>query len=137
MHKKLLSYVKYLNNYYKSNRALYEMDHEPSGSEVIDANDSLHSIIVIARYPKDKDDLTIALCNFGTEIHHNYRLGVPYPGDYNEVLNSDALEFGGSGEGNTGKLEAEDVPWHRQPYSLEITVPALSAVYFKRATDMK
>lgn len=137
MHKKLLGFVKCLNNYYKSDRALYEMDHESSGFKVIDANDTLHSIILISRYSKNKEDLTIALCNFGTEVHRNYRIGVPLSGVYYEVLNSDALIFGGSGEGNAGKLETEEVSWHGQPYSLEITVPALGAVYFKRVTDMK
>lgn len=133
MHKKLQSYVKRINNYYKSDSTLYQMDHNGCGFEVIDANDILHSIIVIARYAENREDFTIAVCNFSREVHHNYRIGVPVIGKYLEVLNSDALEFGGSGEINEGEIIAEEIPWHKQPYSIEISVPPLGTVYFKNA----
>lgn len=135
MHKKLQKYVKRLNAYYKFDRALFEMDHEARGFEIIDSNDFLKNIIVIGRCSENREDLTIAVCNFSEEVHHNYRIGVPEAGRYLEVLNSDALEFGGSGEINHGELSAKEIPWHRQSYSIEITIPPLGAVYFKQIKD--
>lgn len=133
MHKKLQGYVKILNALYKADRALYEMDHGISGFEVIDANDASRSIIVIGRYARNKEDSTIAVCNFASEVHYNYRIGVPFKDSYFEVLNSDALEFGGSGEINNEELLAKEISWHNKPYSIEITIPPLGVVYFKKS----
>jgi 1,4-alpha-glucan branching enzyme len=131
MHKCLKNYVKSLNTYYKGDKALFEMDHEASGFEIIDAKDFLHSILVIGRYSRDREDFTIIVCNFAQELHQNYRIGVPKLGNYSEVLNSDQVEFGGSGQINTENLPAEDMPWQNQPCSIEINIPPLGAVYFK------
>lgn len=137
MHKKLHGYVKELNNYYKLDRALYEMDHESSGFELADANEYLHSIIVVARYSRSREDLTIAVCNFASEVYLKYRIGVPIGGYYMEVLNSDRLEFGGEGNMNTGDIAAQELSRHGQPYSVEITIPALGAIYLKHVNHIK
>jgi 1,4-alpha-glucan branching enzyme len=131
MHKYLHNYVKRLNMHYRLDKALFEMDHESSGFEIIDANDFLHSIIVIGRYSRNREDFTIIVCNFAQEVHNCYRIGVPEPGSYIEVLNSDALEYGGSGEINSGELLSEEIPWHSKPYSIQIIIPQLGSVYLK------
>jgi 1,4-alpha-glucan branching enzyme len=132
MHKKLQNYVKTLNRLYLNDTSLNELDHEYSGYDVIDANDNLHSILIIGRFSKNKSDFTIAICNFSTEVHHRYRIGVPNLGEYVEVLNSDSLDFGGSGQINYGKLTAQNIKWHNKEHSLEITIPPLGAVYIKK-----
>ena len=136
MHKCLQNYVKGLNTHYRSDRALFEMDHESSGFEIIDANDFLHCIIVIERYSRNREDFTIVVCNFAQEAHKDYRIGVPKLGNYSEVLNSDQLEFGGLGYMNTGSFLAEDIPCHNQLYSIEINIPPLGAVYFKHIENI-
>jgi 1,4-alpha-glucan branching enzyme len=63
---------------------------------------------------------------------HNHRLGVNFPGSYREIVNTDAKEYGGSGQGNLGGIEATPVPHHGRPYSLNVTLPPLGAVFLKR-----
>ncbi len=70
-------------------------------------------------------------CNFTPVPRHNYRVGVPRGGFWREVLNTDATEYGGSGQGNLGGVEAAPVPCHGHPYSLNLTLPPLAAVYLR------
>ena len=65
--------------------------------------------------------------------YSGYRLGLPHPGRWNEILNTDSELYGGSGVGNLGSVVAEAVPWHGQPYSALITVPPLGAVWLEPA----
>lgn len=137
MHRKLQSFVKRLNACYRSDEALFEMDHESSGFQVMNSNNSLNNIIIIWRYSRNKENFTIAVCNFAPEMYQNYRIGVPDMGNYSEVLNSDQVEFGGSGQINTGYIPSEDIPWHNQYCSIVATIPPLGAVYFKHLTNIK
>ena len=72
-------------------------------------------------------------CNFTPMTHFNYRIGVQQPGFWRELLNSDAREYGGSGQGNLGGMEAVPIPFHGRPYSLTITLPPLAVVFLKRS----
>ena len=72
-----------------------------------------------------------AVINFSGMEHHQYRIGLPRPGVWREVLNTDAEMYGGAGVGNLGEIVAEDVPWHGQPYSAVVTMQKLSAVWFE------
>jgi 1,4-alpha-glucan branching enzyme len=74
--------------------------------------------------------LLLAAFNFTPVPRHNYRLGVLRGGYWKELLNSDSQFYGGSGQGNSGGVEAERLPWHHQPNSLRITLPPLSASFF-------
>ncbi|MCC5871478.1 MAG: alpha amylase C-terminal domain-containing protein, partial [Gammaproteobacteria bacterium] len=73
------------------------------------------------------------VCNFTPVPRHDYRIGVPEPGRYRELLNSDAGLYGGSNVGNLGTVEAEAVPWMGRPWSLKLTLPPLAAVMFEPA----
>jgi 1,4-alpha-glucan branching enzyme len=74
----------------------------------------------------------LVVCNFTPVAHFNYRVGVPGPpGYWSELLNSDAKEYGGSGQGNMGGVEAVPIPLHGRPYSLTLTLPPLATVFFK------
>jgi 1,4-alpha-glucan branching enzyme len=74
-----------------------------------------------------------SITNFSGSPHHQYRLGLPHPGRWNEILNTDVEAYGGSGVGNLGSVMAEEVPWHGQPYSALVTVPPLAAVWLEPA----
>ncbi len=131
MHQKLHNYVRDLNHFYLENPAMWENDKDWHGFSWIDCQDSQHSVIVFKRQGKKPDDFMIAILNFTPVVRHGYRIGVPEAGHYIEVLNSDNPMYGGSGQGNPGKLVPEAVGWHGYEQSLILTLPPLSAVYLK------
>jgi 1,4-alpha-glucan branching enzyme len=69
------------------------------------------------------------VANFSGGPHEGYRVGVPHEGTWLEVLNTDAAQYGGSGVGNLGAVEAEPIPWHGRPASVSLRVPPLGAVW--------
>ena len=131
MHTKMLEYSRALNKFYKENRPFWEVDFDWNGFEWIDCNDSENSIITFVRKSDNADDFIVVLCNFTPEVRQNYRIGVPKRGDYVEVFNSDAEEFGGSGVKNEGDLHTEDYGWHEREQSLVITVPPMATIYLR------
>jgi len=130
-HADVQKWVKALNQLYRSEPALHELDCHPAGFEWIDANDALQSVISFVRKGKSTDDILVVVCNFTPMTHFKYRVGVPRDGFWREILNSDAAEYGGSGQGNPEGIRARRIPWHGRPYSLEITLPPLAVVCFK------
>ncbi|GAB6157239.1 1,4-alpha-glucan branching protein GlgB [Desulfotomaculum varum] len=130
MHRRLHRYVKELNHFYKSEKSLWQLDHQPAGFQWIDPHDYNQSIITFLRRARDPMDYLIIVCNFTPVVREGYRIGVPRAGDYLEVFNSDWLSYGGSGEVN-GRVVAEHTAWHNQPYSAVIKVPPLAVVFFK------
>ena len=81
------------------------------------------------------DRIVLVACNFTPVPRQNYKVGVPRKGYWREILNSDAKEYGGSGWGNMGGVEAAPIPSHGRPFSLTLTLPPLSAVYLKSETE--
>ena len=73
----------------------------------------------------------IIICNFTPVPRYKYRVGVPYEGKYEEVFNSDLEEFGGSGVKNETLITSEKQNWHNQPYSIEVEIPPLGALFLK------
>ena len=132
-HSGLKRWVEDLNRLYRSQPALYQLDFEQAGFEWIDCNDVEHSVVSLIRKGRSGDDTVLVVCNFTPVTHFNYRVGVPHPGFWRELLNSDAREYGGSGQGNLGGVEAAPIPWHGRPYSLTFVLPPLATVFFKRA----
>jgi 1,4-alpha-glucan branching enzyme len=130
-HRELREYVKALNQLYLSQPALYEVDFSSDGFLWVDFRDVDNSIISFLRRAQDPDDCVVVVANFTPLPREGYRVGVPGPGFYRELLNSDSALYGGSNTGNAGGLPAEAVPWQDQPYSILITVPPLGAVFFK------
>jgi 1,4-alpha-glucan branching enzyme len=131
-HAGIQRWVTDLNGLYKNERALYELDFDPSGFEWIDCNDAQQSTISLLRKGRSAEDTIVVACNFTPVPRHNYRVGVPSGGLWREILNSDAHDYGGSGQGNFGAVEAEATYFHGRPHSLNISLPPLAAVYFKR-----
>lgn len=130
-HLKLQRYVKDLNMLYRSEPSLYQVDFHYSGFEWIDFRDADESTISFIRKSKDPEDFLVFVCNFTPVPRYGYRLGVPIPGFYKEILNSDSSEYGGSNMGNAGGVSAEEIKWHGGRYSIGVTLPPLAVVVFK------
>jgi 1,4-alpha-glucan branching enzyme len=130
-HAGLQRWVRDLNTAYRGERALHELDCDPAGFEWIDANDSEQSVLSYLRKGRTPDDVLVVVLNFTPVPRHNYRVGVSHGGKWEEVLNSDAPLYGGSGQGNMGGVQAAPFSWHGRRYLLNVTVPPLGMVVFK------
>ncbi len=152
-----------LNRVYRDHPALHELDTEPAGFEWVEANDAENSVLAFLRKarggaatrpaaverpgaareaggdpndaPDPADEPVLAVFNFTPVPRTNYRMGVDRPGRWHEILNTDARDYGGSGWGGMGTLESTPVPYHGRPHSLVLTLPALGAVFLKRAAE--
>jgi 1,4-alpha-glucan branching enzyme len=120
-----------LNRVYRQEPALYEYDCQREGFEWIDCTDSESSVISFLRKGRSPEDMMAIVCNYTPVPRFGYRVGVPFPGYWKELLNSDATAYGGSGLGNFGGVASEAVPWHGRPHSLNLTLPPLAVVFFK------
>ena len=131
LHSALQRWVADLNRLYRAERALHERDTDPSGFEWIDCNDAESGVISLMRKGASSDELLFIICNFTPVPRPNYRVGIPRGGFWQEVLNSDAALYGGSGWGNLGGVDAVPVPLHGRSHSLTLSLPPLSALFFK------
>ncbi|MFZ7110385.1 MAG: 1,4-alpha-glucan branching protein GlgB [Desulfatiglandales bacterium] len=132
LHEGLRRWVEDLNRRYRDEPALYELDFQVEGFQWIDCNDMQQSTISLMRKGRSAGGPVIAAFNFTPLPRHNYRVGAPSGGMWAEILNSDAELYGGSGQGNLGGVEAAPVPFHGLPFSLNLTLPPLGAVFFKQ-----
>jgi len=132
-HKKLQAFVKDLNDLYRSEPSMHEVDFTYEGFEWIDFSDYGRSIVSFIRKAKNPADFLVFVFNFTPVRRYNYRIGVPKGGFYREVLNSDSGLYWGSNTGNQGGRNADAIPWHRRPCSLNLDLPPLGALVFKPA----
>jgi 1,4-alpha-glucan branching enzyme len=131
LHAGLQRWVRDLNALYRAEPALYQRDDSPDGFEWIDCNDHERSLVSFVRRAADPADMLLFVCNFTPVPRRDYRLGAPAPGQWSEVLNSDATDYGGSGLGNLGAVDTDPLGMHGRPWSLSLTVPPLSVVVFR------
>jgi len=131
LHSGVQRLVEDLNKLYKDEPSLHELDFHPDGFEWIDCNDSQSSVLSFIRKGSSSEDILLAVCNFTPVPRFNYRVGVPRGGYWREIFNSDSKEYGGSGHGNMGGVEASAISFHGRPQSLNLTLPPLGAVFFK------
>ena len=129
-HRQLKSFVKTLNEFYKKTPALWQNDFSWEGFEWIVSDDNSNSVIAFRRKDKDQKEI-IVVCNFTPVRRENYRIGVPFAGTYEVLLNSDDECFGGSGGGSHGVIKSEKIPMHSQQNSIELDLPGLGALYLK------
>ncbi len=120
-----------LNRVYRAEPALYELDFSSGGFRWVDARDRDASVISFLRFGKADGGAILAVCNFTPIPRYGYVLGVPFGGRWEEVLNSDAGVYGGSGTGNLGGVEAVDEPSHGFPFRVALTLPPLGVVLLK------
>jgi 1,4-alpha-glucan branching enzyme len=130
MHAGVHRLVRDLNWLYQTTPALYQRDCEGDGFSWIDANNGAESVVSYLRRGADPTTIAVTVCNFTPVPRHGYRIGVPYAGWYRERINTDSLDYGGSGIGNLGAVEAEPHPMHGHPYSLNMHLPPLGVVIF-------
>jgi 1,4-alpha-glucan branching enzyme len=133
-HRGIQNWVADLNRAYRAERALHELDCDPAGFEWIDGSDSQQSMISFMRKSRRAEEIVVAIFNFTPVPRHNYRVGVPRGGHWREILNSDSEIYGGAGFGNLGGTEAEEVVSHGRPYSLNLIIPPLGAVFFRHGS---
>jgi len=135
-HQGVKEVVKTLNHLYRSEPALYEKGFEWDSFEWIDGGNANDSILIYNRKGHDTDNELIIVLNMTPTPHYNYRVGVPFTGEWVEIFNSDAEKFWGGGMMNSGLLHTEIVNWHGKENSINITIPPLAAVVFKRVTNI-
>jgi 1,4-alpha-glucan branching enzyme len=131
-HRGVQRLVSDLNRVYGETSALWSRDHEPEGFHWIDANDAAGNVYSFLRFGDDGSVLA-CICNFAAVPHEGYILGLPFEGAWDEVLNTDAAEYLGSGVGNFGRVLAEARSWHGQPASTRLRLPPLGAVWLRYA----
>jgi 1,4-alpha-glucan branching enzyme len=131
LHAGLRRYVRQLNAFLHSEPALYEADFDPAGFRWIDCNDNENSVVSLVRSARDARDFVVMIFNFTPVPRYDYRVGVPAPGYYAELMNSDASIYGGSDLGNGGGVSSEPVGAHGYPHSIRLTLPPLGCLLLK------
>ncbi|SDH64503.1 1,4-alpha-glucan branching enzyme [Rhodococcus triatomae] len=128
LHRGILRLVSDLNAAYRAHPALWTLDTSPGGYSWVDANDTENNVLSFLRYGTD-GSIVACLFNFSGSHHSDYRVGLPEPGTWREILNTDAAEYGGSGVGNLGAVMATSQPWHGRPASAPVALPANGAIW--------
>lgn len=130
-HKGVHTLMKDLNALYKQEPALYKYAFEERGFEWVDYSDHQNSVMIYQRKADEKDELLLVICNFTPQTLSQYRVGVPYRGQWKEVFNSDDLKYGGSGALNQGNLNTSPIKYHNRDYSVALTLPPLGITVIK------
>jgi 1,4-alpha-glucan branching enzyme len=131
-HRGVQSLVRDLNSAYVASPALWSLDHDPAGFQWIDANDAGRNLFsFVRRGAGDAPDL-VCVANFAAVPHDDYKLGLPSEGTWDEVVNTDAEAYAGSGVGNLGSVTAVAGEWSGQPAHATIVVPPLATVWFRK-----
>jgi len=120
-----------LNRVYKSEPALHEVDFDWQGFEWLELHDSENSILAFLRRAKDPDDCLVVVCNFTPVVREGYRVGVPFPGFYAELMNTDSEAYAGSNAGNQGGVWARPIEHAGRPCSIDIVIPPLATLILK------
>ena len=131
LHSQMQACVKALHKLYRESPALYRMDHDPEGFEWINCSGWEESTCSFLRKTDKPEETMLVVCNFDTIDHEEFQVGVPMPGKYKEVFNSDAAAFGGSGEVNGRVKIAKKQEWDERSYSIMIKLAPLSVAVFK------
>jgi len=124
-HRGIQSLIRDLNNLNQSLPALHELDSDPAGFEWIVTNDANHNVFAWIRKGDAARERCLVVVNFSPNVYHEYRVKVPFPGPWREILNSDSAHYGGTNVGNVGRIETLEglVPY------LNLTIPPLAAIF--------
>ncbi len=133
-HKGVQELVRSLNSIYRETPALYARDNEPAGFQWIDENDGEHNTLSFIRWDHQGNPL-VCVANFAGGPHEGFRVGLPWAGEWTEVLNTDSEEFGGSGVANAEHVTAHEGAHNGQPAYGDVRVPPLGVLYLKPATS--
>jgi 1,4-alpha-glucan branching enzyme len=130
-HRGVQQWVTDLNAAYRSTSALHARDFEPGGYTWIDGGDTQNSVLSWIRIGETAEDIVVGIFNFTPVPREGYEVGVPVGGQWREILNSDAENYGGGGVGNPGIIEASSESRHGRPHSLSLTLPPLAAIFLQ------
>ena len=133
IHSGLKALVRDLNKIYRDTPALYARDCEPDGFRWLVSDDRQNSVLAWLRTGEANDPPVAIAANFTPVPRSGYRIGLPHAGHWREIMNTDAMIYGGSGAGNLGVVVATETPWHGFPASAEVFLPPLATVYFEFA----
>ncbi len=128
-HRGVKDLVAQLNKLYTEVPALHYYDFDARGFDWVDCHDSAQSVLIFQR--NGPDDSVIIALNFTPIVRENYRIGVPFGGHYEEILNSDSSYYNGSNTGNDDPIVSEPVPWMGRDHSISITLPPLAGLIIK------
>jgi len=131
LHAGMQALVRDLNSVYRSTPALHQVDFEPQGFEWIDLHDRDSSIFTWLRRARD-GSYVICAVNLTPVVRHEYRMGVPEAGTYRELINTDALQYGGSGLGNADELSSDNIGANGREHSVRLTLPPLATLILGR-----
>ena len=135
-HDQIMTLVKDLNEVYIGNPAFWSDDFTNHGFEWIDVSDGDHNTLSFVRKSADEKDWLVAIINFAGTPHENYRVGLPFAGEWDEVINTDDLKYGGSGVTN-GTVSTEPIGWNGRAQSAALRVPPLGAIYLTPRSTKK
>jgi 1,4-alpha-glucan branching enzyme len=128
-HAGIQSLVRDLNRAYRDEPALWEMDSDPSGFWWLEPNDADNNILAFARRSADGERVIVFVANLSPNVQYGYRLGLPRSSRWREAINTDSSYYGGSDVGNLGGVVPEPIAWNDQPFSAELTLPPLAALW--------
>ena len=129
-HRQMHEYMKALNLFYKEHPALYDLDYDPEGFTWINAISANENMLVFTRNTNKKEEMLLVVCNFSPLVYENHKIGVPYPGKYKEIFNSDRKEFGGSGAVNPRLKQSKKEECDDREDSITIKVPPMGIAIF-------
>jgi len=132
LHSNLQKMLSDLNRIYREERALHQYDEKREGFEWLDNSDYQHNCISFMRRSDEPAETVYVLCNFSDKTRHDYRVGVPYPGVYEEIFNSQSKFYEGWDIGNSGPIESVKESMHGCDYSIKLTLPPLGVLYLKQ-----
>jgi 1,4-alpha-glucan branching enzyme len=134
-HRGVHATVRDLNRVYRETPALWQRDHEPAGFEWINADDAGNNVFSFLRWGDEGEPRSVIACvaNFAAVPHDGYRLGLPFEGRWEEVLNTDSELYCGSGVGNLGAVQADAGAWAGRPASARVILPPLATIWLRYA----
>jgi 1,4-alpha-glucan branching enzyme len=121
--------VRDLNRAYRDEPALWELDADPAGFAWIEANDAAANVLAFCRFGEGRRRALVCVANLSPVPREGYRIGLPHGGRWREVLNTDALAYGGSGHGNFGAVTAVEQPFNGFSHHAVLTLPPLSVTW--------
>ncbi|GAA3022999.1 1,4-alpha-glucan branching protein GlgB [Tetragenococcus solitarius] len=131
LNKKMQTFTAKLNALYKQERSLWELEDTAETIEIIDADNTAESTLTFIRKSKTKKDFLIVALNLAPIERQNFAIGVPYPGSYQEVLNTEKTEFGGTWTKNNTSCQSVEQPFKQFDYQIQTILPALGALIIK------
>ena len=134
-HRKLQSFVRDLNRFYLDNSPMWEIDDSWDGFQWLVHDDNTQNIVIFRRTNDDGDDV-IAICNFAPVERDNYRFGIPEEKNYEIVLNSDDIRYGGSGIPEKAVIRSEKIAMHGKANSIALDLPPMSVLYLKPVASL-